>query len=96
MSVEFHKIIKRPLVTEKGMYLAEARNTYAFAVDMKATKQDIKRAIEAAFGVKVVKVHTMRMHGKPRRVGRSRGIVREQDWKKALVTLTEGDRIDLY
>ena len=96
MSVEFHKIINRPLVTEMAMYLEEARNTYAFAVDMRATKQDIKRAIEAAFGVKVVKVRTMRMYGKPRRVGRSRGIVREQDWKKALVTLTEGDRIDLY
>jgi len=96
MSVEFHKIIKRPLVTEKGMYLAEARNTYPFAVDMRATKRGIKRAIEAAFGVKVMKVHTMRMHGKPRRVGRRPRIIRKPDWKKALVTLAEGDRIDLF
>jgi large subunit ribosomal protein L23 len=78
------------------MYLAEARNTYPFAVDVRATKRDIKKAIEAAFGVNVVKVHTMKMHGKPRQVGRYRRIKREADWKKALVTLAEGDRIDLF
>ncbi|KPJ62595.1 MAG: hypothetical protein AMS15_03470 [Planctomycetes bacterium DG_23] len=96
MSLEFHQIIKHPLITEKGMYLAEARNTYSFAVHMRASKRDIKRAIETAFGVKVVRVHTMKMHGKPRRVGRYRRIKREPDWKKALVTVAEGDRIDLF
>ena len=88
-----HQIIIRPLITEKNTYLM-AYNKYCFEVDRQATKPEIKRAIESIFNVSVTKVHTMNMRGKLRRRGMRYGYT--ADWKKAIVTLAEGDRIELF
>jgi len=86
-------VIKRPLVTEKATELMQ-QGKYVFEVDRSANKTQIKRAVEAIFNVKVVKVNTIRMQGKLRRQGRWIG--RTPDRKKAIVTLQEGQRIPIF
>lgn len=88
-----YDIIKRPLVTEKTTKGQEKYQTYTFEVDIKANKSQIKQAIETIFPVKVKKIRTIIMKGKPRRF-RFR-ISHQSDWKKAMVTLKEGYRIDV-
>ncbi len=88
-----YQIIIRPLITEKNTNWMML-NKYSFEVDRFATKPQIKRAIETIFNVNVMKVHTMNVRGKKRRRGREFGYTR--DWKKAIVTLAEGDRIELF
>jgi large subunit ribosomal protein L23 len=88
-----HQIIIRPLITEKNTNLM-AFNKYCFEVDREATKAQIKQAIESIFNVSVTKVHTMNVRGKKRRRGTHFGYT--ADWKKAIVTLAEGDRIELF
>jgi len=88
-----HQIIIRPLITEKNTNLMSL-NKYCFEVDREATKPQIKQAIESIFDVSVMKVHTMNMRGKLRRRGMRFGYT--ADWKKAIVTLAEGDRIELF
>ncbi|KIL38372.1 50S ribosomal protein L23 [Gordoniibacillus kamchatkensis] len=78
-------IIKRPIVTERTSDLM-ALKKYAFEVDMRANKTEIKQAIEQIFGVKVTNVNTMRMPAKPKRYGRYSGYTSE--WKKAIVSLS--------
>lgn len=87
-----YDVIKRPLITEKSTASQEKANQYFFAVDKRATKVDIRNAVEKIFGVNVTAVRTQSVGGKRRRVGRSVGIT--SSWKKALVTLKEGDRIE--
>lgn len=78
-------VIKRPVITEQtSEFMAEKR--YVFEVDLKASKTEIKTAVEQIFKVKVVKVNTMRMPAKPKRYGRHAGYTSE--WKKAIVTLS--------
>ncbi len=87
-------IIFRPLVTEKATNLM-AENKYAFVVDRRANKIEIRKAIEELFGVKVEAVSTMNISGKPKRVGIHRGY--KPDRKKAIVTLKEGSKpIELF
>lgn len=88
-----HQIIVRPLITEKNTNLMEY-NKYSFEVLIEASKPDIKRAIETIFSVTVTKVHTMNVRGKLRRRGREVGYTR--NWKKAIVTVAEGDRIEIF
>lgn len=88
-----YQIILRPLITEKNTNMMEL-NKYSFQVDRKATKPQIKRAIESIFGVTVTNVHTMNRRGKRRRRGRDFGYT--ADWKKAIVTLEEGDTIEMF
>lgn len=85
------QVIQRPLVSEKS-YGAMAVGKYVFRVRRDANKQDIATAVAEAFKVDVVSVNTMRMHGKERRRGRLRGF--QPDWKKAVVTLKEGQKIE--
>ncbi len=85
-------IIQRPLITEKGTRSQEFANQYFFAVDPAASKIEIRDAVQRIFNVKVEGVRTMNIGGKKRRVGRSVG--RTAAWKKAIVTLKEGDRIE--
>ncbi|MBI5167392.1 MAG: 50S ribosomal protein L23 [candidate division NC10 bacterium] len=87
-----HKIIKRPLITEKSTLLKDQDNRYCFEVACDANKIEIKSAIEALFNVKVLKVHTLWMKGKKKRLGRFQG--RTPDWKKAVATLRKGDAIE--
>lgn len=89
----FSEVILRPLLSEKGMHGIETRNTYPFEVRPEANKVEIRQAIEAKFGVKVVDVRTMTLRGKARRQRYyQQGFTKA--WKKALVTLKEGDRIE--
>jgi large subunit ribosomal protein L23 len=87
-------VIRAPLISEKGSLLTEGANQVLFKVRPDANKIEVKRAVEALFKVKVEKVRVARYLGKIRRVGRSMG--RRSDWKKAYVTLREGDKIDFF
>jgi large subunit ribosomal protein L23 len=90
-------VIRRPLVTEKSTMLATV-NKYIFEVDVRANKPQIKAAVEKAFDVSVTGVNVMVMKGKPK-VRRTQGGKRESyasDWKKAVVTLAPGDKIELF
>ncbi len=87
-------IIKVPLITEKGSLIGEKSNQVLFKVRPEANKIEVKKAVEVLFKVRVVKVRTIRYLGKFRRVGKTMG--RLPQWKKAYVTLKEGDKIDFY
>jgi large subunit ribosomal protein L23 len=88
------EIILRPLVTEKGNMLNEKNNQVVFRVAKDANKIDIRVAVEKLFGVKVVCVKTFRTPSRWRRVGRNIG--KRPSWKKAIVRLREGDRIEFF
>lgn len=87
-------IVLKPLVTEKGSKLREAGNKYLFSVALGANKIEIKRAVQDIFNVKVKDVKTTVVHGKVKRMGVFAG--KRPDWKKAIVTLEEGQSIDLF
>jgi large subunit ribosomal protein L23 len=88
-----YDIIIKPLITEKSTKLMDTENKYVFKVNKHANKIQIKNAVESIFKVHVTKVTTMIMHGKKRRVRYQQG--RKPDWKKAIVTLKQGDRIEI-
>ena len=87
-----HQIIVGPVVSEKSTRVAEKRNQAEFKVMPDAQKSEIKAAVEALFGVKVLGVQTLNVKGKTKRFGQSAG--RRSDWKKAYVTLAAGQQID--
>ena len=91
---EIHDIIISPLVTEKSTIQREGQNQYSFKVNKKANKIEIKGAVERLFKVKVREVRTATVRGKVKRLGRRFG--KRPDWKKAIVTVKEGDRIDFF
>lgn len=86
------QIIKRPIVTERAANLKAQLNQYVFKVSPKASKGDIKRAVEELFKVNVTQVRTMNVQGKFRRMGNSAGAYRP-DWKKAIVAVKAGQEI---
>ena len=88
------QILRRPLITERASQLQEKSNKHLFEVRRDANKIEIRRAVEEIFQVEVVKVNTTSVHGKMKRLGRFQG--RRSNWKKAIVTLAEGQRIDIY
>ncbi len=88
------QVVRRPLITEKGTRLG-GENKYAFEVQRAANKFQIKEAVERAFNVRVTAVNVMNIKGKPRRV-RSGRIAHRPNWKKAVVTLAEGDKLELF
>ena len=88
------EILKKPLLTEKVTQLTEKLNRYAFKVDPRANKIQIKQAIEKLFQKKVVDVNTCNYAGKKKRERRA-DFGRKSHWKKAIVTLKEGEKIDL-
>ena len=92
--MDYYQVIKRPLITEKGMQSNEEHNTVVFQVDSRANKLLIKQAIEALFQVKVLEVNTLNVQGKKKRVRMREG--KKPDWKKAYVTLREGDTITFF
>ena len=89
-----HEIIKRPVITEKTSIQKEQFNQLTFEVDRRANRIEIKRAIETVFKVKVAGVKTMQITGKTKQRGRITG--KRRDWKKAIVTLMPGERIDFF
>jgi large subunit ribosomal protein L23 len=92
--LESYQVILRPLVTEKGMHRSTRNNQYAFEVIPQATKEDVRRAIEDLFHVKVEKVRTQNRRGKPRKHRFKAG--QTKAWKKAIVTLDQEHRIDFF
>jgi len=88
-----YEVLRRPVITEKGTQL-QAQGKYAFEVARDANKPQIKQAVEKAFKVKVTAVNVVMVRGKERRVGRRQ--VLTQPWKKAIVTLQPGDKIELF
>ena len=91
-----YKVIIRPIDTEKTRYQASELGQYVFEVSRETNKIEVKRAIETVFGVKVVAVNVMNMPAKAQgRRGRRR-VVRRPGWKKAVITLAEGQRLDVF
>ncbi len=91
---DLHKTVVRPLITEKSNLQKESQNQITFEVSRWANKIEIKKAVEKLFRVKVLSVNTMNARGKVKRLGRSVG--KRPNWKKAIVTLKEGERIDFF
>ncbi|MBN1643340.1 MAG: 50S ribosomal protein L23 [Dehalococcoidales bacterium] len=91
--MRLYEVIKRPLVTEKNARL-QAQGKYAFEVNRGANKVEIKEAVEEAFKVTVTAVNIVSMPGKDKRIGRAQ--VTTSPWKKAVITLKAGDKIDLF
>ena len=89
-----YQVIKRPIITEKGLTLKEQDRTLCFEVDESASKQQIREAVELLFKVKVQQVRTMIAPGKLRRRGKYSGY--RSDWKKAYVTLRDGEKMIEY
>ena len=89
-----YQVIKRPVITEKGLTLKERDRTLCFEVHENASKQQIREAVEQLFKVKVQAVRTMTVPGKMRRRGKYTGY--RSDWKKAYVTLREGEKMIEY
>lgn len=92
--MKLYHVIRRPVVTEKTSAQKASENQAVFEVDRQATKTQIREAVEKLFGVEVLRVNTMLMPARERRFGRMIG--RRGGWKKAIVTLKEGQEIDLY
>ena len=89
-----YSLILSPIITEKGTVVSAQSNQVVFKVRPQATKGAIREAVESLFKVSVLKVRTSNLMGKKRRLGRSMG--KRSDWKKAYVTLKEGDRIEFF
>ena len=87
-----YEVLQGPLLTEKGTLLKEKDNKVLFKVSKNANKIEIKNAVESIFKVKVDRVATMNCKGKKKRMGKYEG--RRSDWKKAIVTLKEGEKLD--
>lgn len=90
---DIHELLQRPLYTEKGLNLKEKENKIIFKVKKNANKSQIKKAVEQIFKVKVADVNTVNVLGKKKRVGRFTG--KTSDWKKAIVTLKKGEKLEL-
>jgi len=89
-----HDLIKRPLITEKTNIQKESYNQISFEIDRNANRVEVKKAIENIFKVKVASVRTVQVKGKIKRRGRILG--KRKDWKKAIVKLMPGERIDFF
>lgn len=90
--ITIYDVIKRPVITEKAVDAKENLNQVTFAVDKRATKLQVKEAVQALFDVKVKDVRTMNIKGKEKRFGRTTG--KRNDWKKAVVVLAEGQTLE--
>lgn len=88
------QVVLRPLITEKATALKEDQNQVSFEVAVDANKVEIRQAVEAIFRVRVTKVRTQRVFGKMKRMGRFRG--RQPSWKRAVVSLAPGQKLDIF
>jgi len=91
--MEVHQVIKKIVITEKSTTAREESNKYFFEVDRKANKVEISKAVETLFKVKVADVRVINVLGKKKRMGRIVG--QKSSWKKAIVTLAAGNRIEI-
>ncbi|MDD4003965.1 MAG: 50S ribosomal protein L23 [Elusimicrobiaceae bacterium] len=93
MAKEIYEVLKRPILTEKSLTQKDKENKYSFEVAPNANKAEIRQAVEKLFKVNVTKITTVSMKGKLHRVGRFEG--KRPDWKKAVVTLKDGQKIEV-
>jgi len=93
-----HQVLIKPILTEKALKMQEATSRYAFVVNSDVNKIQIKQAVEKKFDVTVDDVKTINVKGKAKQMNTRRGITRgsRSDWKKAIVTLRSGDKIDFF
>ena len=91
---KYHSVIRSPSITEKNTTLRTDENKYVFEVDKNCTQVEIKKAVESLFNVEVASVNTMVVKGKKKRMGKFQGY--RPDWKKAIVKLLEGHKIDKF
>ncbi|MBC7386663.1 MAG: 50S ribosomal protein L23 [Cryobacterium sp.] len=89
-----YEVIKRPIISEKTTAMSELAGKYVFEVDAKSNKHEIRDAVQQLFKVNVREVRTMIMHGKVKRLAKS--TVKRTNWKKAIVSLAEGQKIDFF
>lgn len=94
MALHVYEVLRRPLITEKSTILQDGHNKYAFEVDRRANKPQVKAAVEESFSVKVTEVNMLTVKGKRKRFGRK--LVQGPSWKKAVVSLQAGDKIQLF
>lgn len=94
MSKNQHDLIRKPIITEKAGDAKDKLNKITFAVDSKANKMEVKKAVESIFKVKVDKINIINVKGKPKKLGRSIG--KRADWKKAVVTVSSGQTIEVF
>lgn len=94
-NMDLKDVIKKPIITEKATQ-ETALGRYSFKVDKRANKKEITRAVGEFFKVHVQKVRTVTVRGKRKRIGRSRREIRLSNWKKAIVQLAEGEKIDVF
>ena len=88
------EVLRRPLITEKSTILQDGQNKYAFEVDTRANKAQVRAAVEQSFSVKVTDVNMMTVRGKRKRFGRR--LSQRPSWKKAVVSLRTGDKIQIF
>jgi large subunit ribosomal protein L23 len=93
--MHIYEVLRRPITTEKSARQSDELNQYTFEVDGRANKHLVKEAVETAFNVKVLDVRVANVPARLRRMGR-RTVVSKSEWKKAIVTLREGDRIQFF
>lgn len=93
-----HQILMKPILTEKALKMQESASKYAFVVNKESNKIQIKQAVEKKFDVTVDDVKTINVKGKSKQMNTKRGIThgKRADWKKAIVTLRSGDKIDFF
>ena len=94
MSKNQHDLIRKPIITEKAGDAKDKLNKITFSVDPRANKMQVKKALENIFKVKVDKINIINVKGKPKKLGRSSG--KSADWKKAVVSVTEGHTIEVF
>ena len=94
MATDYYRILEKPLITEKSTMMQEHGNRVMFQVKRSANKMQIKEAVQSIFNVTVLDVNTINVKPKSRRMGRHVGLTKA--WKKAIVLLKEGDRIDFF
>jgi len=94
--MHLYEVIKRPVITEKTRYLARVHGQYTFEVDRRANKAQVRQAVETIYGVRVTAVNIMNMPAKAAKRWGRRRVVRRPAWKKAVVTLVEGDSIPIF
>lgn len=94
MSKNQHDLIRKPIITEKAGDAKDKHNKITFAVDPRANKMEVKKAVESIFKVKVDKINIINVKGKPKKLGRSSG--KRADWKKAVVTVSGGQTIEVF
>lgn len=94
--MHLYEVLKRPVLTEKSLILADEHNQYVFEVDRRANKDQVRKAVETRFGVTVTDVNIINVKPKTRKRSLRKIAVRKPGWKKAVVTLAPGDSIQLF